>query len=92
MDAAPEAYEDGYADFLNAGGGTAGNRGGVEDTRVTTIAERLCGASASAAKAAAAATRQKKRSSVNDFPAGCVVRIAGAFWCVVVSQVFICGI
>ena len=36
--------------------------------------------------------RQKKRSSVNDFPAGCVVRIAGALWCIVVSQVFICGI
>ena len=35
---------------------------------------------------------QKKWSSVNDFPAGCVVRIAGALWCVVVSQVFICGI
>ena len=36
--------------------------------------------------------RQKNWSSVNDFPAGCVVRIAGALWCVVVSQVFICGI
>ena len=59
LDAAPEAYEDGYADFLNAGGGTAGNRGGFEDTRVRTIAERLCGASASAAKAAAAATRHQ---------------------------------
>jgi len=37
-------------------------------------------------------TRQRKCSSVSDFPAGCVVRIAGALWCVVVSQVFICGI
>ena len=33
--------------------------------------------------------RQKKWSSVNEVPAGCVVRIAGALWCVVVSQVFV---
>jgi len=40
-------------------------------------------------RASDVAEGQKKCSSVSDFPACCVVRVAGALWCVVVYGYFL---